>query len=315
MEIDFNLIEKYLQGNATLSERIRVMKWAENSEMSREEFNALRRIYDTTLLMDDDVEEAAQRTGIFRRYWKWVAAAAVVVLLGGLYFLQNDMTGSQVGQQTLAFRSISAPVGQQTRTVLSDGTVVWLNSGSELEICGQGDGERRVKLSGEAFLDVAHDENCPFVVETSQMTVRVHGTQFNVNAYDDRQSVVLVSGSVDVTGAGQESGCRISPDEMFTYDAATGESAVSRVNTDNFVSWKEGFLQLDKAPLNQVFMQLQHFYGVRIDCDESMAEGLTISGKLELRTGLENALNYIRLLAPISYTYTGEREMKISMEK
>lgn len=315
MEIDFNLIEKYLQGNATLEERIEVMKWAESSETSREEFNAFRRIYDTTLLMDDEAEVAARRTGTVRRHWKWAAAAATVVLVSGLYFLHNDMTGTKVEQQALTFHSISAPTGQQTRTVLSDGTVVWLNSGSELEICEQESGERKVKLSGEAFLDVARDENRPFVVETSRMTVRVLGTQFNVNAYDDRQSVVLISGSVDVKGSGQENGRRISPDEMFTYDAATGESEVSRVNTDNFVSWKEGFLQLEKSPLNQVFMQLQHFYGVRIDCDESMAENLTISGKLELRNGLENALSHIRLLAPISFKYTGEKEMKISLEE
>lgn len=57
-----------------------------------------------------------------------------------------------IRRRTWQFRSLSAPIGQQTKTVLSDGTVVWLNSGSELEICERAEGERRVKLCGEAYL-------------------------------------------------------------------------------------------------------------------------------------------------------------------
>ena len=215
----------------------------------------------------------------------------------------------------MQFRSLSAPIGQQTKTVLSDGTVVWLNSGSELEICAQAEGERRVKLCGEAYLDVARDIDRPFIVETSHMEVRVLGTRFNVNAYDEKQSVVLVSGSVDVTALEQGESSRIRPEEMFTYDARTGERQIRLVDTNNFVSWTEGFLQFKSAPLEQVFMQLQHFYGVRINCDSHLTEEITISGKLELRTGLESALNHLKLLAPISYTRSGEREIDITIRQ
>jgi len=215
----------------------------------------------------------------------------------------------------LQFRSLSAPIGQQTKTVLSDGTVVWLNSGSELEICEQAEGERRVKLCGEAYLDVARDIDRPFIVETSHMEVRVLGTRFNVNAYDEKQSVVLVSGSVDVTALEQGESSRIRPEEMFTYDARTGERQIRLVDTDNFVSWTEGFLQFKSAPLEQVFMQLQHFYGVRINCDSHLTEEIMISGKLELRTGFESALNHLKLLAPISYTRSGEREFDITIRQ
>ena len=141
------------------------------------------------------------------------------------------------------------------------------------------------------------------------------GPRFNVNAYDEKQSVVLVSGSVDVTALEQGESSRIRPEEMFTYDARTGERQIRLVDTNNFVSWTEGFLQFKSAPLEQVFMQLQHFYGVRINCDSHLTEEITISGKLELRTGLESALNHLKLLAPISYTRSGEREIDITIRQ
>ena len=81
------------------------------------------------------------------------------------------------------------------------------------------------------------------------------------------------------------------------------------------ISWTEGFLQFKSAPLEQVFMQLQHFYGVRINCDSHLTEEIMISGKLELRTGLESALNHLKLLAPISYMRSGEREIDITIRQ
>ncbi|WP_302927326.1 FecR family protein [Alistipes shahii] len=312
MKKNFNLIGKYLRGDASLAERIQVMKWAEGNDTQRDEFNALRRIYDATLLMDDDIAMSKRRTGL-RRYWKWLAAAAVIAFVAGISYLPENFRDDPTPH--LQFRSLSAPIGQQTKTVLSDGTVVWLNSGSELEICAQAEGERRVKLCGEAYLDVARDIDRPFIVETSHMEVRVLGTRFNVNAYDEKQSVVLVSGSVDVTALEQGESSRIRPEEMFTYDACTGERQIRLVDTNNFVSWTEGFLQFKSAPLEQVFMQLQHFYGVRINCDSHLTEEITISGKLELRTGLESALNHLKLLAPISYTRSGEREIDITIRQ
>ena len=87
------------------------------------------------------------------------------------------------------------------------------------------------------------------------------------------------------------------------------------VDTDNFVSWIDGFLQFRSVPLGQVFTQLQHFYGVRINYDPGCMEGIRISGKLELRTGIESALKHLRLLAPISYVRTNEHEIDVTMEE
>ena len=110
-----------------MEERIQVMKWAEGNDTQRDEFNALRRIYDATLLMDDDIAMSKRRTGL-RRYWKWLAAAAVIAFVAGISYLPENFRDDPTPH--LQFRSLSAPIGQQTKTVLSDGTVVWLNSGS-----------------------------------------------------------------------------------------------------------------------------------------------------------------------------------------
>lgn len=184
------------------------------------------------------------------------------------------------------------------------------------EIFERAEGERRVKLCGEAYLDVARDIDRPFIVETSHMEVRVLGTRFNVNAYDEKQSVVLVSGSVDVTALEQGESSRIRPEEMFTYDARTRGTADTLGGYQLILFPGPKASSNSKAlPLEQVFMQLQHFYGVRINCDSHLTEEIMISGKLELRTGLESALNHLKLLAPISYMRSGEREIDITIRQ
>ena len=100
--------------------------------------------------------------------------------------------------------------------MLADGTKVWLNSASRLiypqSFMGK---ERRVVLSGEAFFDVAHDAERPFIVETSRMNVKVLGTRFNVNDYDDNEEVstTLVNGSVEIVSGGQQA-FRLVPGEQ-----------------------------------------------------------------------------------------------------
>ena len=113
MKKNFNLIGKYLRGDASLEERIQVMKWAEGNDTQRDEFNALRRIYDATLLMDDDIAMSKRRTEL-RRYWKWLAAAAVVAFVAGISYLPEN------------FRDDPTPVSRPKRcfpTVRSYGSI------------------------------------------------------------------------------------------------------------------------------------------------------------------------------------------------
>ena len=294
-------IEKYLRGDASASERVKMWKWVESSDDNRQEFMAFRRVYDAILI--SDALETDQGTGEPSHTLRNVAIAAASALAACLTFFlvinhHSEATSSDISDP-MAVNTIASPLGHQSQTVLSDGTTVWLNSGSELSVTSFSGSERRVSLSGEAFFDVAHDGDRPFIVESDGLEVQVCGTRFNVNTYTDRQSVVLVSGSVNVSHDGQTS--TISPGQLYLYDKTSGLEEIRDVDTGNYVSWTGGYLQFEKAPLSLVFSQLGSYFGVEFDYDTASLGSRTLTGKFVLSEGVEFALDNLSFLVPISY--------------
>ena len=294
-------IEKYLRGDASASERVKIWKWVEANEDNRKEFMAFRNVYDALLMSDTlDVESEVRKPSHAVR--KGAIAAASLLAACLTVFLVVHMNPSGTAQDesgVVAVNTIAAPLGHQSQTVLSDGTTVWLNSGSELSVTNFSGSERRVSLSGEAFFDVAHDGDRPFIVESDGLEVHVCGTRFNVNTYTDRKSVVLVSGSVDVSHDGQTS--TIAPGQLYLYDRTSGVEEIRDVDTGNYVSWTRGYLQFEKAPLSLVFSQLGSYFGVEFDYDTASLGSRTLTGKFVLSEGVEFALDNLSFLVPISY--------------
>ena len=301
--VDFELVNRYLRGEASGEERIQVMKWVEESESNREEFMAMRKIYDASL-MDEDAVAAGKHADSHGqravRILKTVAsmAAAASLAAGVTYFLAVD----GADEENLAVQSFLAPEGHKTEAVLSDGTEICLNSGSRLDILSSGEGERRVRLEGEAYLDVAHDVDRPFVVETSRMEVKVLGTSFDVSTYGDIHSVVLVEGSVEVENTGSNEKTVIKPDQMYRYDGSTGESRVEQVDAASMTTWKDGYLDIRNMTVQELFIQLERYYGVSIVCNDIPETQLTMSGKLILESRIDSVLDNLTNLLHMTYT-------------
>lgn len=161
-----------------------------------------------------------------------------------------------------AFNILRIPQGGEYSLTLSDGTKVWLNSKTELTYPVSFTGkERRVKLNGEAYFEVARNEALPFIVETDQMDVKVLGTSFNVNAYRDELEFVttLVSGRVEVQGAGTAARV-LSPSEQALWNRKTGVTTVREVNASPFIQWREGKFVFRDNDLESVMRILARWY-------------------------------------------------------
>ena len=169
-----------------------------------------------------------------------------------------------------------------------------------------GEGERRVRLEGEAYLDVAHDVDRPFVVETSRMEVKVLGTSFDVSTYGDIHSVVLVEGSVEVENTGSNEKTVIKPDQMYRYDGSTGESRVEQVDAESLTTWKDGYLDIRNMTVQELFIQLERYYGVSIVCNDIPETQLTMSGKLILESRIDSVLDNLTNLLHMTYTIASD---------
>lgn len=165
---------------------------------------------------------------------------------------------------------LKTPVGEDLHATLSDGTKVWLNSGSTMRLYKYfSDKERRVRLSGEAYFEVQHNAVRPFVVETDYFTVNDLGTSFNVKAYSKSEaSVALVDGKVAVQVAGEP--VELKPGQVAAV--RNGTIAVAAVDTYPLTQRKEGLFYFNEATLKDVMTEIGRWYGrsVAIENAENM---------------------------------------------
>ncbi|MDR0835218.1 MAG: FecR family protein [Tannerella sp.] len=200
--------------------------------------------------------------------------------------------------------TLIVPFGKRTSVILSDGTKVWLNSGSRLIYPAVFEGKtREIFVEGEMFLEVAANREKPFVVKTGQLLMEVLGTSFNINAYGDEKnySVVVVSGSVAVKNKTGKTSAVLKPNQMYDYDADNGQHTVQDVDIYDYICWKYGFFHFTNEELSAVFERLHKYYNINIEYDKQQISDITCSGKLDLKEDIENVLNSVALTADFQY--------------
>jgi len=162
--------------------------------------------------------------------------------------------------------TLSTPKGGQYSVTLSDGTKVWLNAASSLSYPASFTGkERRVELVGEAYFEVHHNASQPFIVSTRGQQIRVLGTSFNVNAYQDENKTVttLVNGRVQLSREGNNEAPQLHPGEQSVLAGAGFE--IAEVDASLFVAWKDGQFRFKATPLTEVMRQVERWYNLDVD--------------------------------------------------
>ncbi len=220
-------------------------------------------------------------------------------------------SSSTIGQQVAGdhqFNTLIVPYGKRSVLTLADGTRIWLNSGSKLVYPSRfGDRLREVYLEGQAFFSVAHAENLPFYVHTKDMEVKVLGTEFDVSAYDDDPytATVLTKGSVELTTQRQtlfgSKKTKITPGTRAVFDQSRAELKTEQVDVREYVSWKDGYLILNSAPLTEILKKLSRYYRVDIELKQQKLAGVTFGGTLDLQEDIRSTLEAISLITSLNY--------------
>lgn len=212
----------------------------------------------------------------------------------------------------MAMNQLIIPYGKTSEIQLPDGTKVFLNAGSRLVYPENFTGKtREVLLVGEAFFDVKHDKQHPFIVQTDAFRVKVLGTRFNVSAYptDNVVETVLAEGKVSLerNDAGIfEKAIEISPNQLASFNRATKETNIITVNTDNYILWTEGLLKFEGTDLSRITKRLERYYNVRFQYAEPLLGGLRISGKLLLQEDLDEVCERVARAATVKIIRKGE---------
>ena len=199
--------------------------------------------------------------------------------------------------------TIIVPYGKRSTLTLSDGSKMWLNSGSVLEFPAQFSGKsREIHLtSGEMYIEVAPDKQKPFYVSASDFRVKVYGTKFNVSAYaDSPKSIVLVEGSVSLQSANKKE-LFLSPSQQAIY-SGSGTFITQNVDVNQFISWKNGYLEFDNTPMADALKQIERYYNLSFNYDKNTTlKEQTCTGKIVLSDDLDNVMTTIALISSTKY--------------
>lgn len=215
----------------------------------------------------------------------------------------TEKISQDVEKNKVVLNTVVVPYGKQTQITLSDSSTIWLNSGSKLIYPARFTKEKReVYLEGEAIFKVSHDKAHPFHVVTRDLEVKVLGTVFNVSAYNDdvTTNTTLVSGSVELIYNGNslfgKSSELMIPNMLAVYDPEKGTINQSKVNTEQYTSWREGYFTFKQQSLGEIIKKLSRYYNVPIKLSDQKLENETFTGYLDLK---KNATQVMEIIAEI----------------
>lgn len=210
------------------------------------------------------------------------------------------------------YNSIRVPRGKMVNLKLSDGTDIYLNSLSSITFPSNFSGTgRMVFLEGEAYFDVARDEQRPFTALSDRMNVAVLGTQFNFSTTDEAAVVTLVSGKVQVETETSET-CVLFPSQQVAFQSGRLES-VKSVDVESVISWTSHKIICKDQNISEVFEKLSKYFDRDFVCREPL-DDIYISGKLDLKAGLDSVLESIAFVAPVSFSHNGESVLVARMK-
>lgn len=220
-----------------------------------------------------------------------------------LYTGKNNLSGK------LIYNVLHVPRGGEFALSLSDGTKVWLNSDSRLRFPVQFiGGKREVFLCGEAYFEVAHDTARPFVVNTSLGEIRVLGTVFNVQDYENEQQVVttLVNGKVSYS-AGTGRDCLLSPGYQ-SIDPRNGTALqVREVNLEEYVGWKDGRYSFYNYTLEEIMRTVERNYDVQVSFQREDLRALRFTGDLQKYDEVGKFLRFIEMGGDVTFVVEGKK--------
>lgn len=210
------------------------------------------------------------------------------------------------------FNQMIVPYGKRSFITLSEGTKVWLNSGSKLIFPPSFKGKtREVILEGEAFFDVAHNAEKPFYVKTDAFRMKVYGTKFNVQAYrqDQDYNIVLVEGKVSMNSNSdlQAKEVFLAPNQKASIIKGDEKIDVTTVeSTDIYTAWVDGYLIFSNEELADLLERVSRYYNAEIEIEPN-TNMETIYGKLDLKDDLERVLDGIAFISKTSYIKQGDK--------
>ncbi len=237
------------------------------------------------------------------------------LLVDGVNIVNSDnglaYTSQQQASTEARFNILRVPRGGEYVVTLPDGTHVWLNAASSLRYPTRFDGDERiVELMGQAYFEVSHNPEKPFLVLSGNQQIEVLGTQFDLNAYPTDETIVttLVKGSIQVSLKNRPEVQEIlNPAEQSTFDKATNSISIKQVDTAVAVSWRNGKYVFQDEELDHLMKTLERWYDCEVVFASEKAKHVRFTGTFMRYSSMDKVLNQIAKTNEIKIEIQGNR--------
>jgi ferric-dicitrate binding protein FerR (iron transport regulator) len=326
------LLGKYFSGNCTEEEKTYVENWLNKSPdiqaiydefdevwkvTGYETYNAKVDIHKDWIELNKRIaavesiteEEYANHLIISRRLVYFAARiAAVLVFAFGFMFFFNQIKkeSAPVNMHYTATEVLQSPF------ILADGSEVFLNNEAEISYPEEfASNIRKINFEGNAFFNIAHNPEKPFIISVGNLEVEVLGTSFNLSACPASDEIVLCleSGKVRFSSINPENGnikeqFILLPGQKGIFNKITGQIGRSKIKDQNYLAWKTGVLVFDKAPVDEVICAIEQTYNLKVNTTKSF-DGKALTARYENESP-ENIFESLHTIFGINYAFDGK---------
>lgn len=217
--------------------------------------------------------------------------------------LEYQKEEDQLKEDKVQYNTLIIPRGAEYELRLSDGTIAWLNSSSSLTYPVNFDGDlRKVQMKGEVCFNVTKREHQPFVVTTGNVSVRVLGTLFNMQAYKGEPiTTTLVRGKVEVSDGKIKR--TIEPNQQAII--SSGQFEVKQVDAEEFIGWTNGIFNFTNTPLDIILDRLSRWYDVEVIYESPSAREAKFSLEVKRPDNISNILSKIEKTGRVRFEVQG----------
>lgn len=336
--MNWTLLIRYLSNQCTPEETQRVRQWLKEDERNKDFLDFIGKIWEVEPRdeFEFDAKKAwnhfkvgnlrkdavripgsspdGDKSRRIKKPWgAYFSAAAAVFIIVFLFFYSNNGFGlmGEADRGQFTMQEIITEKGQKTTFTLSDGTRVILNSGSTLRIPGRFKNEsREVYLEGEAYFEVVHRENDPFIVHSGSFYTRVMGTEFVVSSYpDDENPEVAVSEGKVSLNKEDDSGHRIAyveKEQLGRLEKNGNFEVTAAGDLGQYLGWTTGKLVFSETPLSEIASKLERWYDIEVQVQDSSVLSRKLTAEFD-KEPLTEVLRVITISLELEYDYRRDK--------
>jgi len=318
LDLDKEKIIRYFNGNYSITDELYVKKIFYDNNRDEELKKLLLKQFDELSDSPDDGKENLEDVlcrihydinsrlsepgvSVDRKLILWAVRIAIAIMLPVLCVI-----GFRANKNASLIREtwveINAPAWTRAHFSLPDGTMGWLNSNSTLRYKGTFNTDRQVFLQGEAYFDVHKNPRKPFTVNTTDVSLKVLGTRFNIASYEneDEVDVVLEEGKLLFNSKVMSGSYSMQPNELITYHKDSKAITAEMVQPQKYILWTEGRLVFRNDPLDVIARRLERWYNIEVTLEGKVNQDFRWRATF-VDENLEEVLNILKYSLAIDY--------------